>query len=106
MLNSYRYDVGAMHRKKFMVRMDELGLTYREHRGLLDSVLIVQTYTEADERAARQFDREARAYIRQLEAIDRAVELEEIARKERKELARINRKRRLTFRKPLAALPR
>jgi phosphoribosylanthranilate isomerase len=97
MFKSYRYEFGAMYRKGVMVRLDELGLPYTEHRTLVDSVIIVKTYTKEQEAAYRSFSADVRAFMVQLHEI----EMEE----ERQELARINRFRKLTFRKPLKRLP-
>ena len=78
--------------------MDELGLTYKEHKGLVDSDFIVQTFTPAQEAAAKVLREDVKAFVRKLARIEREEERQE----QNKKIARKNRVRRLTFRKPLA----
>lgn len=96
MISSNRLTVGALYRKGVMIRLDELDIPYTEHRSLVDSVIIVKTYTAQQEAARKVFMREFIAFLRRLEALDRQEEREELDRK--------NRFRRLTFRKPLVSL--
>lgn len=96
MISSNRLTVGALYRKGVMIRLDELGIPYTEHRSLVNSVIIVKVYTKQQEAACKIFMREFIAFVRRLEALDRKEAQEELARK--------NRFRRLTFRKPLLSL--
>jgi hypothetical protein len=98
MIGSKKLTIGAMYRKDVKVRLDELGLPYTEHRSLVESIIIVKVHTEQQKAAYDVFMGEFTAFLRRLAALDRQEELEELARK--------NRFRRLTFRKPLTSLPR
>jgi hypothetical protein len=75
MISSNRLTVGALYRK---------------------GVIIVKVYTKQQEQACKIFMREFIAFLRRLEALDQQEAQEELARK--------NRFRRLTFRKPLLSL--
>lgn len=106
-INTYTLELGALHRKDVMVRLDQLGLRYVEHRGLLDSTIVIQIFSERDASTLLVFKREFTAFVRRLQAIDDEIEREEVDRKYfiyRKKLARKNRWRRMTFRKPLVVL--
>lgn len=96
MICSEKLTIGAAFRKRWMIRLDELGIPYTEHRSFVDSVIIVKVYTKQQVTAYNVFMREYITFVRRLEAIDREMEQEELARK--------NRFRRLTFRKPLRSL--
>lgn len=106
-IDTYTLEIGALHRKDVMVRLDQWGLRYVEHRGLLDSTIIIQVFNDADLKRLYKFKYEFRAWQLHLQAIDNEFEREELERKNRanhKKLVRKNRWRRLTFRKPLKAL--
>lgn len=96
MIGSKRLTIGAAFRKRWMIRLDELGIPYTEHRTFVDSDIIVKIYTTQQKSAYDVFMREFSAFMRLLEALDREEEREELERK--------NRFRRLTFRKPLVSL--
>lgn len=96
MIGSKRLTVGALYRKDIMIRLDELGIPYTEHRSFVDSVIIVKVYTNEQVSAYNVFMREFAAFVRRLEALEKQEAREELARK--------NRFRRLTFRKPLVSL--
>lgn len=96
MLKTHTLTIGALHRRGFRVRLDELGLPYTEHRGLVDSDIIVKLYTPEHHEAYKVFARDCRAFMLYLAELERQEEEEELARK--------NRFRRLTFRKPLTSL--
>jgi hypothetical protein len=103
-IETYTLEIGALHRKQIKVRLDQLGLHYVEHRGLVESIIIVQVFNDAEERALHIFKREFLAFVRRLQAIDAEIENEKFEREyqiEKRKLARKNRWRRLTFRKPL-----
>lgn len=83
-----------------MAYLDELDLPYQEHRGFLDSTIIVKIHNERHLRALRVFQSAFKAWQQRLQAID-----DEIDREARLEqLARKNRWRRLTLRRPLKSL--
>lgn len=96
MIGSTRLTVGALYRKGVMIRLDELGIPYTEHRTFVDSDIIVKVYTAQQKSAYNVFMEEYMAFVHRLEALDRKEEQEELERK--------NRFRRLTFRKPLVSL--
>lgn len=96
MIISKKLTVGALYRKEIMIRLDELGIPYTEHRSFVDSDIIVKVYTKQQVSAYNVFMREFIAFVRRLEAIEQQEAREELARK--------NRFRRLTFRKPLVSL--
>lgn len=96
MVKTQTLTIGAIYRRNFRVRLDELGLPYTEHRGLVDSDIIVKLSTPEHDEAYKVFARDCRAFMAQLAELDRQEEEEKLARK--------NRFRRLTFRKPLTSL--
>lgn len=96
MIISKRLTVGALYRKDIMIRLDELGIPYTEHRSFVDSDIIVKVYAKQQVSAYNVFMREFIAFVRRLEALEQQEAREELARK--------NRFRRLTFRKPLVSL--
>lgn len=96
MIGSKTLSIGALYRKGVKVRLDELGLPYTEHRSLVDSTIIIKVYTRHQVAAYDVFMDEFIAFMRRLEALDRQEAQEELARK--------NKFRRLTFRKPLLSL--
>lgn len=96
MIGSKKLAVGALYRKDIMIRLDELGIPYTEHRSFVDSVIIIKVYTNEQVSAYNVFMREFTAFVRRLEALEKQEAREELARK--------NRFRRLTFRKPLVSL--
>lgn len=106
-MESYTYTVGSVYRRDIMVRLDELGIPYTEHRNLLKSIIVVKIYTEAQEDAYYRFEVEFADFERRLREIRRR-QLDAKREAERKEqaekLARKNRFRKLTFRKPLTTL--
>lgn len=107
MFNSYRYEIGSSYRQDFMVRLDELGLPYTEHRNWVKSTIIVKTYNDEQEEAFYRFSIEFRNWEKRLKARQREIHqarLEEIRKENAKKLARKNRFRKLTFRKPLTTL--
>jgi hypothetical protein len=106
-IETYTLEIGALHRKAVMVRLDQWGLRYVEHRGFLDSTIIIQVFNDADLKKLYKFKYEFRAWQLHLQAIDDEIENEKLEREYRiaqKKLARKNRWRRVTFRKPLKAL--
>lgn len=106
-MTSYTYTLGASYRRDFMIRLDELDLPYTEHRTMFDSTVIVRTRTMAQEDAYYTFEIEFADFQRRLENSKRqeARRRQEILRQEEaKKLARKNRFRRLTLRKPLQSL--
>lgn len=80
--------------KRWTVRLDELGLTYKELRGA-ESVIIVYLQDEDEIKAFNGFLPDFMAFEERLRVSD--------LEKSRKKLARKNRFRRLTFRAPLPA---
>lgn len=106
-MESYTYTVGSVYRRDIMVRLDELGIPYTEHRNMLKSIIVVKIYTEAQEDAYCRFEVEFAGFERRLREIRRR-QLDAKREAERKEqaekLARKNRFRKLTFRKPLTSL--
>lgn len=106
-MESYTYTVGSVYRRDIMVRLDELGIPYTEHRNMLKSIIVVKIYTEAQEDAYYRFEVEFADFERRLREIRRR-QLDAKREAERKEqaekLARKNRFRKLTFRKPLTTL--
>lgn len=106
-MESYTYTIGSAYRRDIMVRLDELDIPYTEHRNMLKSIIVVKTYTEAQEDAYYQFEIEFAAFERRLKEVRRRqlAAKREAERKEKAEkLARKNRFRKLTFRKPLHTL--
>lgn len=104
---SYTYTFGAAFRRDFMIRLDELDLPYTEHRTMFDSTVIIKTHTIAQEDSYYTFEIEFADFQRRLKDSQReaARRRQEILRQEEaKKLARKNRFRRLTFRKPLQSL--
>lgn len=107
LIRTHTLEIGALHRKDVMIRLDQLGLSYVEHRGFLDSTIVIQVLRERDASALLLFRAEFIAFVSKLQAIEDEIEREELERKNRinlKKLARKNRWRELTFRKPLKAL--
>lgn len=106
-MKSYTYNVGSSYRRGFMVRLDELGLPYAEHRTMFNSTIIVKTYTEAHEDAFWEFQIDVADFQKRLNQAKRkrAEEEREAHRKVIAEkLARKNRFRKMTFRKPVQSL--
>jgi hypothetical protein len=106
-IETFTLEIGALHRKGVMVRLDQWGLRYVEHRGFLDSTIIIQVFSDADLKKLYKFKHEFRTWQLHLQAIDDEIENEKLDREyhlAQKKLARKNRWRRLTFRKPLKAL--
>lgn len=106
-MKTYTYEIGASYRRSFMIRLDELGLPYSEHRTMFGSTIIVKTYTEAHEDAFWEFQLDVQDFQRRLKENKRkqAERKQEKLRKEQAEkLASKNRFRKLTFRKPLKSL--
>lgn len=106
-INTYTLEIGALHRKGVMVRLDQLGLRYVEHRGFLESTIIVKAFNDADIKALYKFRYEFAEWLKYLQVIDDEIENEKLEREHhlaQKKLARKNRWRRLTFRKPLKRL--
>ena len=106
-MTSYTYTFGAAVRRDFMIRLDELDLPYTEHRTMFESTVIVRTRTVAQKDAYYEFELECADFQRRLKDSQRraANRRQEVLRQEQaKKLARKNRFRRLTFRKPLQSL--
>lgn len=104
-MQSYTYEVGSLRRKEFKIRLDELGLPYSEHSSsFFASTIVVKASTKEHEAAADRLMLEVEELQqRMIEAKNRraAEEQEKIRMEKAIELARKNRFRRLTFRKPL-----
>ena len=103
-MNSYTFNVGAAYRRQFMIRLDELGLPYKEHRTLVSSTIIVQTYTERQEDAFYRFSMDVSTFVLRLNAVKQQRKLEEMKAERAKKLKKQARKnffRKMTFRKPL-----
>lgn len=108
MISSYPLEIGALHRRDVMIRLDQLGLSYVEHRGFLESTIVIQIFSEREAKILTVFRRDFLAFVRRLQAVEEEIERENFERQlraDRKKLARKNRWRGLTFRKPLAFLP-
>lgn len=106
-IETFTLEIGALHRKSVMVRLDQWGLHYVEHRGLIESTIIIQVFNDADLKKLYKFKYEFRAWQLHLQAIDNEIENEKLEReynRAQKKLTRKNRWRKLTFRKPLKAL--
>lgn len=106
-MKSYTYTVGSAHRRDFMVRLDELGLPYTEHRNMIKSTIIVKTFTAAHEEAYYEFELDVEDFTNRLDEVkrQRAERKQEACRKEQAEkLAKKNLFRKLTFRKPVQSL--
>lgn len=106
-MSTYTYTFGSAYRRDFMIRLDELDLPYTEHRTMFDSTVIVKTHTVAQEDAYYEFEREFADFQRRYKDAERqaARRRQEILRQEEaKKLARKNRFRRLTLRKPIQSL--
>lgn len=107
MISSYPLEIGALHRRDVMVRLDQLGLSYVEHRGFLESTIVIQIFSEREAKILLVFRREFLAFVRRLQANEDEIEREDLERKiliYRKKLARKNRWRTLTFRRPVLSL--
>lgn len=102
-----RFRVGAIYRREVMSWLDEFGVPYVEHRGLLDSIIVAKVYTEAHLIGFRNFSRRYNALVTHMKALDAEERREERQRKQDildAKLARKNRWRKMTFRKPLTKL--
>lgn len=107
MIKTYTLEIGALYRKDIMVRLDQLGLSYVEHREFLESTIVIQAFSEREANILLVFRRQFLAFVRRLQAEEEEIERENFERElhiYRKKLARKNRWRGLTFRKPLAVL--
>lgn len=117
MIGSTKITISALHCKDFMIRLDELGVPYKERRGMLDSVIVIKVYTAQQEAAYDVWAQEFTAFERNLTETARQEARAELARKnqclridtldwceKREESVRKNRFCRLTFRKPLVCL--
>lgn len=103
-MESYTFTVGAAHRRDFMIRLDELGLPYKEHRALTKSTIVIQTFTVEHEDAYYRFALDVSTFVLRLNALKeqrKLRELEALRDEQLKKLARKNFFRKLTFRKPL-----
>lgn len=100
-MKSHTFTVGSVHRREFMIRLDELGLPYKEHRTPFNSTIIVQTFLEAHDDAYSRFELDVSNFVLRLDAVKQQRELEALRKEHQKKVARKNFFRRLTFRKPL-----
>lgn len=92
-MKSYTFTAGAKYRQDFMDLLDEVGVPYAEHRTASSSTIAIQIETEAHEDAYNLFVIKWATFVAQLN-VDKL-------QKQEKKLARKNRFRKLTFRKPL-----
>lgn len=111
LITSKTFIIGAIYRKKVMVRLDELGIPYVEHRNLVESTIVVQLFTKEDIAAYNIFVPEMKAFIARVRALEQEEEderefkeLEQFLKKKNTKLARKSRWRRVTFRKPLTSI--
>lgn len=103
-MKTYTYTIGSAYRRDIMIRLDQLGVPYTEHRTMFNSTIIVKTRTLAQEDAYYTFEIEFASFQRRLKDAKRKAEqrrLEVLRQEEAKKLARKNRFRKLTFRKPI-----
>lgn len=103
-MKTYTYTIGSAYRRDIMIRLDQLGIPYTEHRTMFNSTIIVKTRTLAQSDAYYVFEREFAEWQRRLRKAKRQAEqrrLEILRKEEAKKLARKNLFRRLTFRKPI-----
>lgn len=102
-----RFEVGAIYRREVKSWLDEFGVPYVEHRGLLDSVIVAKIYTESHKFGFERFAKRYNALVDYVKALDAEERREERQRKQDildAKLARKNRWRKMTFRKPLTKL--
>jgi hypothetical protein len=103
-VKTYTYAIGAAYRRDIMIRLDQLGIPYTEHRTMFNSTIIVKTRTAAQEAAYSTFELEFTSFQRRLKDAKRQAErrrLEALRQEEAKKLARKNLFRKLTLRKPI-----
>lgn len=103
-VETYTYTIGSAYRRDIMIRLDQLGVPYTEHRTMFNSTIIVKTRTLAQGNAYYVFELEFAEWQRRLKDAKRQAEkrrLEVLRQEEAKKLARKNRFRKLTFRKPI-----
>lgn len=93
-MKTYTFTINPKFRRDYMALMDEAGLPYTEHRS--DSTIVIQIETEAHEDAYSLFAVKLATFVAELN-------VEKLQIQEKK-LARKNRFRKLTFRKPLTTL--
>lgn len=87
---------GTKYRRDYLGMLDEVSLQYTEHRTASGSTIVIQIETEAQEDAYNFFVIKWATFVAQLNV--------EKLQKQEKKLARKNRFRKLTFRKPLTTL--
>lgn len=100
-----RFRVGALYRREVMSWLDEYGVSYSEHRGLLDSVIVAKAYTERQMIGFRKFAKHYNAFVTHIEALDAEEKRERLVQEQdrtRAKIARKNRWRKMTLRKPLS----
>lgn len=96
-----KYQIGHLHSREFRIALSEWDLPYEEHKGLLESVFVIKAGSPRDATKLVAFNHEAHAWMERIEAMRQQRNDEEQARR----LRRVNRFRRVTFRKPLSELP-
>lgn len=103
-MQSYTFTVGAAYRREFMIRLDELGLPYKEHRALVNSTIVVQTFTTEHEDAYYRFSMDVSSFVLRLNAAKeqrKRREMEALRDERLQKQVRKNFFRKMTFRKPL-----
>lgn len=98
-------EVGDLYIVKTKARLDQLGLSYTCERGFRDTTITIKASCQSEKASLKKFMVEVNQKLQELKEIDERFKQEAIEWENRKKLARKNRWRGLTFRKPLAFLP-
>lgn len=97
-------EVGDLYIVKTKARLDQLGLSYTCERGFRDTTITIKTSCPSEKVSLKKFMVEVNQKLQELKELDERFEQEAIEWENRQKLEKINRWRRITFRKPLETL--
>lgn len=97
-------EVGDLYIVKTKARLDQLGLSYTCERGFRDTTITIKAACQSEKASLKKFMVEVNQKLQALKDLDERFKQDAIEWENRQKLAKINRWRRLTFRKPLKRL--
>lgn len=97
-------EVGDLYIVKTKARLDQLGLRYTCERGFRDTTITIEASSESEKASLKKFMVEVNQKLQELKELDERFKQDVIEWENRQRLAKVNRWRHLTFRKPLTSL--
>jgi hypothetical protein len=97
-------EVGDLYIVNTRARLDQLGLSYTCERGFRDTTITIEASSESEKASLKKFMVEVNQKLQKLKELDERFKQDTIEWENRQKLAKVNRWRRLTLRKPLTSL--